>query len=294
MKILITHSKTPKLGGVHLYTQELTDVLKLKHNLVIITGNEINHNFDIKIVSLDDVRNIDFDLIIIMQSPHFKDLNINIKEAKIINVIHSEFDWLDEPFINDRVKYISVRNEIKEQLINKFNIAPERITTLLNPINKKYYLNDNSNKIDDFYNSKFGLFACGYIGEIRCKAAIDFAIFCKEINYKSILMAPVNETIKQEFDKLYDIVISPSENVNLIMQKASISGGILKGRTYWEAKLCGKPVLEYMVDSRGNILYEIYEEAPSENELNEIKKNTNPIYIAEKIIQISNEEDNYN
>ena len=287
MKILVTHEFIPNFGGSYFYTKELTDVLKIDHNVIIINGNIITHNFNINIESLDDIRNIDFDLIIIMQAQHFESLNIKIKNSKIVNIIHSEVYQVDNPLIHNKAKYISVRDEIKQHLIKNFNIKPENIITLINPINKKYYSNDQLNKLDNFYNEKFGLFACGSLGEIRWKAAIDFAFFCKELNYKSLLMASLNEETKKEFYKFYDRIIPPSENVNLFMQKAQISGGILKGRTYWEAKLCGKPVIEYMVNPQGDILYEIYEEKPTPKEIEQIKMMTDPENLAKNILKIA-------
>lgn len=287
MKILVTHEFIPNFGGSYFYTKELTDVLKIDHNVIIINGNIITHNFNINIESLDDIRNIDFDLIIIMQAQHFESLNIKIKNSKIVNIIHSEVYQVDNPLIHNKAKYISVRDEIKQHLIKNFNIKPENITTLINPINKKYYSNDQLNKLDNFYNEKFGLFACGSLGEIRWKAAIDFAFFCKELNYKSLLMASLNEETKKEFYKFYDRIIPPSENVNLFMQKAQISGGILKGRTYWEAKLCGKPVIEYMVNPQGDVLYEIYEEKPTPEEIEQIKIMTDPENLAKTILKIA-------
>ncbi len=287
MKILVTHILAPNIGGSYLYTKELTDALKINHNLVLICGHEISHNFNFNIDSLDSIRNMKFDLIIIMQSQHFESLNIKIKDARVINIIHSEVSAVDNPFIHEGAKYISVRDEIKQHLVENFNIQPEKITTLINPINKKYYSSGHLNKLDNFYNEKFGLFACGFLGELRAAAAIDFAIFCKELNYKSLLMASLNEETKKEFYKFYDRIIPPSENVNLFMQKAQISGGILKGRTYWEAKLCGKPVIEYMVDPQGDILYEIYEEKPTPEEIEQIKIMTDPENLAKNILKIA-------
>jgi hypothetical protein len=287
MKILVTHEFIPNFGGSYFYTKELTDVLKIDHNVIIINGNIITHNFNINIESLDDIRNIDFDLIIIMQAQHFKSLNIKIKNSKIVNIIHSEVYKLDNPLIHNKAKYISVRDEIKQHLIKNFNIKPENITTLINPINKKFYSNDHLNKLDNFYNEKFGLFACGFLGQLRWQAAIDFALFCKELNYKSLLMASINEETKKEFNKFYDRIIPPSENINLFMQKAQISGGILKGRTYWEAKLCGKPVIEYMVNPQGDVLCEIYEEKPTPEEIEQIKIMTDPENLAKNILKIA-------
>jgi hypothetical protein len=43
--------------------------------------------------------------------------------------------------------------------------------------------------------------------------------------------------------------------------------------------------MEYMVDSKGEIEYEIYEKAPNLEELENIKKITNPKYVVDEIIK---------
>jgi hypothetical protein len=150
MNILITHQFYTIHGGSFLYTQEISNVLKLNHNVITVNDNYIDHNFDIDISCLDDVRNINFDLIIIMQAEHFKTLNIKIKNARIVNIIHSEVYDCDIPLINNRVKYIAVREEIKDYLIKRFNIRHDKISVLLNPINKKIY-QISSEELGDFY-----------------------------------------------------------------------------------------------------------------------------------------------
>lgn len=292
MNILITHQFYTIHGGSFLYTQEISNVLKLNHNVITVNDNYIDHNFDIDISCLDDVRNINFDLIIIMQAEHFKTLNIKIKNARIVNIIHSEVYDCDIPLINNRVKYIAVREEIKDYLIKRFNIRHDKISVLLNPINKKIY-QISSEELGDFYEKKFGVFVCSSLGQVRHKAIVDFAVFCNELNYKSVLIAPLNIELKNNIKKIYDKILEPCDDANKYIQKSQICGGILKGRTYWEAKLCNKPTVEYMVDSHGNILDEIHEMQPSEEELYEIKRITEPNYIAGKILEIANIENNF-
>jgi hypothetical protein len=292
MNILITHQFYTLHGGSFIYTQEISNLLKFNHDVVTINDNHIDHNFDIEIICLDDVRKINFDLIIIMQAGHFKTLDIKINNARIVNIIHSEVYDCDLPLINNRVKYIAVRQEIKDYLINRFNISPDKITILLNPISKKFY-EISTEQLDDFYEKKFGIFVCSSLGQIRHKAIVDFALFCHELNYKSLLVAPVENELKNNIEKIYDKILEPCDDINKYVQKSQVCGGILKGRTYWEAKLCGKPTVEYMVDSNGNILDEIHEMQPSEEELKEIKNATDPKYVANKILEIANIENNF-
>ena len=95
----------------------------------------------------------------------------------------------------------------------------------------------------------------------------------------------MSKEIKENMYEFYDKISETTPNINYLMKKATICGGILKGRTYWEAKLLGKPVMEYMVDSNGEIEYEIYEKAPNLEELENIKKITNPKYVVDEIIK---------
>ena len=99
MNILITHALLPRLGGSYLYTEELTNALRKNHNVVTINDYVIDHNFDYEINTIEQIREIDFDLIIIMQAKHFIHLNISIKKSRVVNIIHSEIYDLDDPLI---------------------------------------------------------------------------------------------------------------------------------------------------------------------------------------------------
>lgn len=294
MKVLITHLHPPRIGGSYMYTKELIDIIKIENEYVAINGHEITSNFNNEISSLDEIRKIDFDLIIIMQAGFFKNLNIQIKNSKIINVIHSEIYDADDPIIHNRAEYIAVREEIKQNLIHKFNIHPDKIHVLINPINKNFYENISEKKLNIFEKSNYGLFACSYLSNERLKAAINFALFCKELNCKSLLVSNMDFQVRLQMQKIFDYILDATHDVNSYMKNAKISGGILKGRTYWEAKLCGKQVIEYMVDLHGNILDEIIESAPTLDEIEKIKKITDPNYLWKRLIEISKINEKYN
>ena len=292
MDILITHALAPRLGGSYLYTEELTNALRKNHNVVTINENIIDHNFNYEINTIEQIREMNFDIIIIMQAKHFINLDIQIKKSRVINVIHSEIYDLDDPLINNRVVYVAVRNEIKNHLIEKFNINSNKIYVLLNPINKKYH--EISCETSDITPSgNYGLFACRDVGVERYGAVLDFAIFCRELNYKPILISYLHPHVRETLEKFYDIILDPTPDLHLYVKNAKICGGILKGRTYWESKLYGKPVLEYMVNASGEIIEELYESAPKHTEIEEIKKITNPDYLANKIIEISKVNEDY-
>jgi hypothetical protein len=284
MKILLTHTQSSG-GGAFLYTEEIyLQLTKMNHAVFYINGNNLKTNSIYKNISIELLKFIDFDLTVIMQGEHYIDLNTNFKSTKIINIIHSEVFEIDRPIINKKIKYIAVREEIKKYLIDAFGIDKELIKVLLNPINVKFY-NSFSEIDSNLIGSKYGVFACGSLAGIRYKAAIDFSLYCHENKLKSLFIGNMSNQIKENMLIFYDEILNSTPHVNSYMRHATICGGILKGRTYWEAKLLGKPVMEYMVDSNGNIEYEIYEKSPNHEELENIKKITHPEYIVNQIIE---------
>ena len=121
MKILITLLQQ-SAGGAFLYTEELYKELIKNHKVFYINGKKLKTNSLLELKSLELLKNIKFDLIIIMQSDHYKKLNINFESNKIINIIHSEVYDVDQPLILNNIKYIAVRVEISKYIINNFNI----------------------------------------------------------------------------------------------------------------------------------------------------------------------------
>ena len=285
MKILITY--IGHIGGADLYTKEIyQELCKKNHEVILVNGLEIITNCKSKKLYLNQFSLIEFDLCIIMQSHHFSNLNLNLdfRKTKLINIINSEVYECDDPFKIDNIKYIAVREEIKENLIKKFDIKEKLTKVLINPINENFYTKMDLD-IQEYRKTKFGIFACGSLGMVRLKSAIEFSLFCKENKLKSLLISNMENNIKNNMYQFFDDILDATPNVNCYMKHAAICGGILKGRTYWEAKLLGKPVMEYMVDSKGEIEYEIYEKAPNLEELENIKKITNPKYVVDEIIK---------
>jgi hypothetical protein len=288
MKILITliEHRTSDFGGAYLYTKEIYQNLCNKHEVYFVNGTDVITNQKIKKINYKLLCLIKFDLCIIMQSDHFLNLNLklNLNHTKLINVIHSEVFECDAPLKIQNVKYVAVREEIKDNLIKNFDINQDLIKILYNPINENYH-KKNTYEYFEYKDINYGIFACANFGPIRLNAAVEFSLFCKENKIKSLLVSNMPEDIKENMYQFYDKILEATPNINYLMKHAVICGGILKGRTYWEAKLLGKPVMEYMVDSKGEIEYEIYEKAPNIEELENIKKITNPKYVVDEIIK---------
>jgi hypothetical protein len=221
-----------------------------------------------------------------MQSEHYINLNLDFKKTKKVNIIHSEYNYIDAPLMDEFTKYVAIREEIQNRLIDKFLIDPRKIKIILNPINTSFYNFQFDENLDNFFiEKKFGIFVSSYWNRFRFKAMIDFALFCKEMNLHCVLVTSCTSNEDLEIlNQLYDKIIEPTKNINKIMKNASLSGGIQKGRTYWEAKLLGLSVVEYIVDENGNIINEIYESATDQKELENIKKMTNPNYVVSQIL----------
>src|SRR5579864_2410974 len=88
----------------------------------------------------------------------------------IITSIHSEVIDLEEPFITDSVKkYIAIRPEIKEHLINKFKIDEKDIEVIYNPIDTDRFKVINSNEKRD----KKRILFVGTIDYLRAETIVD-------------------------------------------------------------------------------------------------------------------------
>lgn len=280
MKILCCCMRASLLTGSEVYFHELCSALsELGHN-VTLAANEISSMFREKsqssgyiLMSLEHLSHAKFDLIILS---HHKDTfrfvqNIN---APIINICHSEIYDSETPLLSDRVlKYVGIRPEICK-MIERHNISNKKISLIRNPIDlSKFNTVDVSDK-------RFGLFV-GTMGGLRFKAARHFSEFCKVNNLESVYVSA--ESIKLPF---YNINLGPQTNIEKLFKSCAISGGIIRGRTYFEARLCGKKTIEYFLDSMGTITDVEYEDEPTHSELTALKEEFDKIMVAKRIFEL--------
>ena len=292
LKILITMQQEfeKKLGGIFKFNCELIEqFVKNKHSITVIFNDEVkyynqNNYFDYNTI------NDYFDLIIVNNATHLLLKKFGEIKIPILNIIHSEFFDEDIPFHkanpelagyaeNIDCKFLAVRNEIKNHLIENYKIDKEKIKVILNPIEYSYFNNVNTDQ-----KLNYGIFP-GNFNFLREKPSMHFANFCKQKNLKSIFIGFVHEEDKKIVENCFDEVLEHSNDITDLLSKASLIGGIQKGRTFWESKILKTPNLEYSVDKEGNILFHHYfENNYDEIELFKIEKLIDSENVAEMIL----------
>jgi hypothetical protein len=285
VNILLCNGRLIGLTGGELYNYELGTALKELGHDVTLTAEETNIFFEqkcseknINYCKINHINNLNkYDIIIVSNKEVVtKTLNFEKFSNNLINICHSEIiePWDDPLIISNVSKYVAIRPSIKNRLINKFCIPEHKIQVIRNPINLNRFNTDGTT------DQKFGLFV-GTMGGVRFKAAFHFAQFCKINNIKSIYISDEGQQIP-----FFDVYLPRCLEIEKYFKSCSISGGVLHGRTYFEARLCGKPTIEYFINSMGEITNIDYEDAPDEVEITQLQYQFNKINVAKKIIEV--------
>ncbi len=213
--------------------------------------------------TLYKVSNIEYDVIHSNHKPITENMARLFPNTPIITSIHSEVIDLEEPFITDSVKkYIAIRPEIKEHLINKFKIEEKDIEVIYNPIDTDRFKVVNTNEKRDKKRTLF----VGTIDYLRAETIVDLVNGTKERDEELWL---VGEKISNYLDDLllhnpHVRYFPPTSKPEQYIQQCDETAGIMLGRTTIEGWLCGKKGWIYDVDSGGRIkskkLYDIPED----------------------------------
>ena len=193
-----------------------------------------------------------------------------------ITTIHSEVIDLENPFIHDSIEeYIAIRPEIKDYLINRFEIDENLIDVIYNPIDGSRFNEKNTTEGD------YVLFV-GTIDYLRKQTIEDLVEYTKSIGKELWVVGKRNpqndyiiEVLKNPHVKHFD----DNYNVEKYVKNCYQTAGIQLGRTTIEGWLCGKQGWIYKVDSNGNILEK------SLNDPSEDKVKFNSYDVAKKIKQ---------
>jgi hypothetical protein len=251
-------------------------------------GHKLTLIFDNQRKDVSGVYDNNFDLIIVNHADHFKTLNFEVN-APIIHIVHSEFFEIDIPLIGfDRIKYVAVRTEIKDYLIKEYSIDPNLIYIVLNPIKVRDFNSviRESDRIEiDKIGGPYGLFA-GTFMYLREQAAISFSNTCRENGLRSVYAGEcITEANVKFLNQYFDVVLNFKDDIHSLFKGASLTGGIQKGRTYWEGKLCKRTVCEYMVDPKGEI-YDVLVEDATDKDAALVAKVVDPSFVAELLIDL--------
>lgn len=205
------------------------------------------------------VSEVDFDLIHIQHKPVAEMMIQFYPEIDKIYSIHSEVIDLESPIKHDSIKkYIAVRPEIKEYIVNKFQIPESDVEIIYNPVDNEKF------KPRSVKDENYVLFV-GTIDYLRKQTIIDLIKYSKENNKELWLVGEDKSNYLSEVLENSHVKHFTSRwNVENFIQKCSETSGIQLGRTTIEGWLCNKPSWIYNVDSNGNILSKNKFDPPSD------------------------------
>jgi hypothetical protein len=206
---------------------------------------------------------IDFDIVHLNHKPVTEHLLRLYPNTPIICSIHSEVINLEEPVISpDIKKYIAIRPEIKEYLVNKFNIDSNDVDVIYNPIDGDKFKVIPNKEVRD----KKRILFVGTIDYLRRNTLQDLVDTTRESNQELWIVGKKNDTYLDEMINNQNHVkyFEPTPNVEKYIQQCDETAGILLGRTTIEGWMCGKNGWIYDVDSNGNILSKKLHEVPSD------------------------------
>lgn len=211
----------------------------------------------------------DFDIIHTNHTPITEHILKLYHGIPIITTIHSEVIALENPIVDDRIsKYITIRPEISEHIINNFDVPEEKIRVIYNPIDYKRF-NENNNKLK---NTNTTLFV-GTLDYLRRETLLDLIKYTHNEKRKLLIVGKENGiTFKDLISdmSLTDITTDhvryegPTPNVEKYLKQCDETAGILLGRTTIEGWLSGKKAWIYDVDDTGQIKTKTLHDIPED------------------------------
>jgi glycosyltransferase involved in cell wall biosynthesis len=217
------------------------------------------------------IGEVDYDIIHTQHTPVTNQMCQMYPNIDKISTIHSEVIELENPVINETIKkYICIRPEIQEHIINNFNIDANNTEVVYNPIDTDRF-NTKSTKDDGYV-----LFV-GTIDYLRENTIKDLVEYTKSIGKEFWLVGEnksnyLDDLLKNDHVKYHNA----TNKVESFVKNCSETAGILLGRTTIEGWLCGKPGWIYNVDDSGYILnkekFDIPEDINKFNSLEVAKK----------------------
>jgi len=195
------------------------------------------------------ISDVNFDLIHIQHAPVAHRLCEWYPEINKVYSIHSEVIELENPIKHESIKkYIAIRPEIKEHIVNNFDIPEEDVEVIYNPVDNEKFKPKSS-------KSQNAVLFVGTIDYLRRETIMDLIDYTKENNKELWLMGEdkhdyLPTILSQEHVKYF----KSSWNVEKLINECSETAGIQLGRTTIESWLCGKPSWIYKVNSSGIVI----------------------------------------
>ena len=207
------------------------------------------------------VSDVDYDIIHFQHKPVAERILNMYPELPKISAIHSEVISLEDPVVDPTIKkYIAIRPEIKEHMVNNFDIPEEMIEVIYNPVDNEKF---QSKKVSE---ENYVLFV-GTIDYLRKEAILDLIEYTRELGKELWLVGENNGNYLENvlFEKHVKHFPSTWKIEDFIL-KSYETAGIQLGRTTIESWMCGKPSWIYKVDKGGFILSKEKFDPPSDIE----------------------------
>jgi glycosyltransferase involved in cell wall biosynthesis len=254
MKILIGCLYFSEFTGSELYVYELAKGLKKKNYDVSIVstlvGGPITQKaieLGIKVYNFSTLpKNEKFDLIHCQHVPITQELIKLYPTIKKICTLHSEVNALENPVNHFSIfKYIVIRPEIGQRAVSKFDINPDSIELIFNPIDETRF--NKSNTRDDGY-----ILFVGTLDYLREKTLFDLVNHA-ENNKKELWIVGQNKSnyLPLLLSNKHVKYFNETDNVEKFVKNCSETAGVLMGRTTIEGWMCGKPGWIYNITADG-------------------------------------------
>lgn len=284
LKVLISCLFFKTFTGSELYVYELAkELIKLNCDVTILSNiggplTNMAKNLGIKCFSLDEppgykkgdgkwilntpngqlisqpnrlykINDVKYDIIHIQHKPVAETIIGLYPNINKIYTIHSEVINLEHPIKDKSIKkYIAIRPEIKDFLINKFEIPENSISVIYNPIDNEKFKSKNTT------NENYILFV-GTIDYLRKQTIYDLLEESKNNGQQLYLVGENKDNYLPDLLKEPNVkYFPPTWNVEKYIQKSLCTASVQLGRTLIESWLCGKPGWIYKIDESGNIL----------------------------------------
>ena len=196
------------------------------------------------------VSEVNFDIIHMQHKPVAERMIQFYPEIDKIYSIHSEVIELEDPIKHESIKkYIAIRPEIKDHIVDKFEIPAEQIDIIYNPIDNDKF------KPKPLVKTENSVLFVGTIDYLRKETILDLMERTKEEGKELWLVGEDKSNYLQQV--LFEPHVKhfpPTWSVENFIYRCEETAGIQLGRTTIEGWMCGKPSWIYKVDSGGFIL----------------------------------------
>ena len=196
------------------------------------------------------VSEVNFDIIHMQHKPVAERMIQFYPEIDKIYSIHSEVIELEDPIKHESIKkYIAIRPEIKDHIVDKFEIPEEQIDIIYNPIDNDKF------KPKPLVKTENSVLFVGTIDYLRKETILDLMERTKEEGKELWLVGEdKGNYLQQVLFEPHVKYFPPTWSVENFIYRCEETAGIQLGRTTIEGWMCGKPSWIYKVDSGGFIL----------------------------------------